>query len=146
MGTDTFNGVLTVFNEHNGIWYPTVLKKASVYVQMSESDTQKGFVNVGAVDINIQATKEQKLFTDNGLVQYVTPKEYAKLADPQGYVTFCPEQDFIINGAYAQLTPVDDDDYDSGWYNEANSKLDGVHSIIACGWFSLIPHFEIAAK
>lgn len=141
-----FSHTLTVFCYHKGFWYPYVISGCSLYVTTAETLTSKGFVNAGAVDINIQTSREKEIQTSQGIVRYISPKEFAGLDSPEGYMTLSPEQDFIFDGAYEDLTPVDDEDYDSGFYNELNKRRDGVYSITAAGWFGVIPHIEVGAK
>lgn len=77
---------------------------------------------------------------------YIGPKGYANLEDPDGYFTFKPETDFMVVGNYASGAPVDDDDYDEGFYHAMNDAQDGVYMITSAVFYGLLPHFEIGGR
>ena len=139
-----YNNTITVFNFAQGKWYPSVIEGADLLVHAQATQTTHGTINAGTVEIIVHCTKDKVVKTTEGGKLYLEPKVYAK--DPSGHITFKPETDFIYSGAWENLSPINDDDYDSGFYNEANRLYDGVYQITGCGYYSLLPHFEIGAK
>ena len=73
-------------------------------------------------------------------------KAYNILASGIDAITFQPQTDFIMMGEYESTEPVNDDDYDAGFYDEMNSRYDSVYQIVSAVFYSLIPHFEIGVK
>lgn len=78
--------------------------------------------------------------------KYIGPKAYARLDDPRGYFTFKAETDFFVVGNYSSADPVDDDEYDEGFYHAMNDAQDGVYMISSAVFYSLLPHFEIGGR
>ena len=54
------------------------------------------------------------------------------------------ENAFLLN--VSCFDGITDDDYESGFYDYANSRYDNVYQIISAVFYSLIPHFEIGVK
>lgn len=139
-----FDRTLTIYNKHGNMWYPVTVNNADMHTEMVSNITVNGIDNVGAVTMIIHSDSQKRIMASSGVVQYVPPKQYAALSNPAGYFTFWPEHDFVVEGSVSIIA--DDDDYDSGYYNELNKTMDGVHMIRAAEWFGMIPHFEVAAK
>ena len=140
-----YDDTITLFNHRNGLWYPSVISGVDLKVTTSSSITTGGINNVGEVSIIVHTSKSKAIKTKGGLKQYVEPLAFKVVDDPEYYLTFKPEEDFILAEEYEGGIE-DDDDYDSGFYDELKSTRDGVYKIQAAAWYSLLPHFEIGAK
>ena len=85
-------------------------------------------------------------------ITYMPPKEWAKqtndkLADTITFNDDAQYFDFFVVGDLGITSPVLDEDYAKGFYNDCNSKYDYCYAITSVGGaYKLIPHFEILAK
>lgn len=143
-----FQSTITVFNYHKqtGLWYPSVISGADLIASKASTRTTDGVNNADAVDILINCTPAKVITTGAGDKSYTGPKEYASCADPASRITFTPEQDFIFDGEWADLTPIDDEDYDEGLYHALNATHDGIYMISSAAFYGLLPHFEIGGR
>lgn len=149
-----YDAVVTLFNFHEatGAWHTTVFSGVNLLETKAETATRdSGRTNGDTVELILHASREkvaQAIDADGEAVsvQYVGPKAYGALEDPQGYFTFKAETDFVAVGNFAQSTPVADDDYDEGLYHAMNSEHDNVYMITASAFFGLLPHFEIGGR
>ena len=143
-----FQSTITVFNYHKqtGLWYPSVISGADLIATKASTRATDGVNNADAVDILINCTAAKVITTSAGGKSYTGPKEYAGCADPASCITFTPEQDFIFDGAWADLTPIDDEDYDEGLYHALNAAHDGIYMISSAAFYGLLPHFEIGGR
>lgn len=149
-----YDAVVTLFNFHEptGTWHTTVFSGVNLLEAKAETATRdSGRTNGDTVELIIHTNSEksaQVVDTDGttASVQYVGPKAYSALEDPQGFFTFKAETDFVVVGNHAQIAPVADDDYDEGLYHAMNNEYDGVYMITAAAFFSLLPHFEIGGR
>lgn len=140
-----FQNTITLFNFHEatGLWYPSVIAGVDLIEHKSNSASIEGMNNRDTVNILIPCNTEKKITTSQGVKRYIGNKIYAKCNDPANYITFKPEKDFIYEGVWPDLSPIDGEDFDSGLYNELNTNYDGVYMINAAAFYSLLPHFEI---
>lgn len=143
-----FSDTITLFNFHKGYYYPHVLHGVDAVgiMQGANATALNGNTSSDGGQILINTNSSKILSVDNTQLPYVTPKAYEKLADGADAVTFQPQQDFIMIGDYGSTEPINDDDYEAGFYDEINSTQDNIHSIISVNFYSLIPHFEIGVK
>lgn len=144
-----FQNTITLFNYHEatGMWYPSVLTKVDLGVNKSSNSTKNGINNNDTVTLIIPCTKDKGFITADGAVKsYTEAKTYAKCDNPTSYVTFKLECDFIYDGVYPDLTPVKDEDYESGYYHAVNEEYDGVYMISSVAFYDLLPHFEIGGR
>lgn len=140
------NGTITLFNLHNGLWYPSVIRGVTVEEIVATSATENaGRTNSDAVELSICTTNVKAIVTEAGLKAYVTPKAYAVGTAPADCLTFKPEQDFVYIGEWS-ADPIRDDEYESGFYHAFNEEHDGVYMITSVAWLGLIPHFEIGGR
>lgn len=140
--------IITVFNYHEktGMWYPTIINNAHIVSASASSHGASGNTNADSVEIEIASSGTQEVNTPDGGKSYTPPKLYAASDLPEEYFTLTPESDFFFVGAWNDLTPVEDDDYDEGFYHAVNDEHDGVYMISSAAYFSLIPHFEIGGR
>lgn len=143
-----YRNTITVFNYHaaSGLWYPSVIENVDLIASKASSSTTTGKTNADGVDIIIHCTPEKVITTTAGRKSYTGPKEYANCANPAERITFTPESDFIYDGVWPELAPVDDVGYDSSLYHTMNDKYDGVYMIASAAYFGLLPHFEIGGR
>lgn len=143
-----FQSTITVFNYHKrtGLWYPSIIPYVDLIAAKASTRTTDGVNNADAVDILINCTAAKAITTSAGRKSYTGPKEYAGSTAPARCITFTPEQDFIFDGKWSDLTPIDDEDYDEGLYHALNAAHDGVYMISSAAFYSLLPHFEIGGR
>ena len=145
-GDAMHNGTITLFNLHDGLWYPSVIHGVTVEEIVATSATENaGRTNSDAVELSIGTTNVKAIVTAAGLKSYVSPKAYAVCAAPADCLTFKPEQDFVYIGEWS-TEPISDDEYESGFYHAFNEENDGVYMITSVAWLGLIPHFEIGGR
>lgn len=142
-----YQNTITIFNFHDGVWYPSIVEGANLVVTEGKSSTaMSGQTNSDSVEIIIHSTAAKMIETTDGAKAYVTPKAYAKCTAPANCVTFTPEQDFIYDGAWPSTEPIPDEGYDTGLYSALNEEYDGIYMISNATYFGLLPHFEIGGR
>jgi len=174
------NITLFTFHPSTEKWYPHIICGVHFLATDSKKATQNsGITAEDTAKVYVRCTSGKIINTQAGEEQYVSQKEYTKLTDPTGYITFTPESDFFILGASEETVanqngswqapvqegtnlyirmldfsyvrneynePIADNEYESGLYNDMNSKYDGVYKITTSAFFGLIPHFEIGGR
>lgn len=149
-----FTQTITVFNRyHNSkgdTWYPHILDNVEVNVDKASIVAKYGIETSDTAGLHVRYDNKDGQIYVNGL-RYLPPKEWAKQVndDLGNTITFNDDAqngDFFIIGEYPDLTPILDEDFKKGFYNELNTKLDYCYSITSVGIYKLIPHFEIMAK
>lgn len=143
-----YQDTITVFNFHktSGLWYPSIITGADLLAAKSSNHTTNGMNNADSVEIIVHCTAAKVFATSDGDKSYTGPKEYAKCDNPAQRITFTPESDFIYNGAWPDLTPINDDEYDDGLYHALNEEHDGIYMISSAAFYGLLPHFEIGGR
>lgn len=143
-----YQNTITLFNFHEatGLWYPSVIADIDLIASKANNATKEGLNNGDTVDIIIHCTHDKKIKTSQGMKSYTGAKAYAKCDNPTGCITFKPEKDFIYEGVWPDLLPIDGEDFDSGLYNELNTNYDGVYMISSAVFYGLLPHFEIGGR
>lgn len=143
-----YQNTITVFNYHKATdtWYPSIITGADLLPTKSSNHTADGMTNADAVDVIVHCTAEKVIATSSGDKSYTGPKEYARCADPGERITFTPECDFIYDGAWPDLAPITDDEYDEGLYHALNEEHDGIYLISSAAFYGLLPHFEIGGR
>lgn len=143
-----YQNTITLFNFHRatGLWYPSVISGVDLIASKANNATKEGTTNSDAVDIIIHCTADRAVQTSEGLKSYTGAKAYARCNAPTEHITFAPECDFIYDGVWSDLSPLSDDEFDSGLYHELNETQDGVYMISSAAFYSLLPHFEIGGR
>lgn len=143
-----FSDTITLFNLHNGSWFPHIIHgvDAAGITDGASATALNGTTKSDNGSILIQTSNSKVINVDKTLLPYVSPKAYAALENGADAVTFQPQTDFIYMGEYENAEPINDDDYEAGFYDYVNSRRDGVYKIISAVFYSLIPHFEIGVK
>lgn len=145
-----FNDTVTIFNWHEGIqlWYPHIIHGVAI----GESATQdtsatRGDHNGSSVELLVNCTSDKKITAASGVLQYLPPKQYAKLEQPTDFITFTAGKDFLYSGEYESAEPIEDAiDFDSGFFKAMNAEYDGVYKIDSVAFYGLLPHFEIGGR
>lgn len=138
---------LTVFNLHDGLWYPSVIERANLLMNRGATSTPSvGTVNADSVEIIIHCSVDKTIETQSGPKICLGPKAYASCTDPADYITFRPEMDFVLNGAWPDTDPIRDDAYAHGFYDAMNTENDGVYKVTSVAFYGLLPHFEIGGE
>lgn len=147
-----YSDVVTVFNRYQSrlgdMWYPTVLfgvnlniDRASIVSKYGENAKDNAVLNVKYKNVGKHKVIEGK--------PYIMPKEWEGQTNDKlsSTVTFADGEffDFFIVGQYPEV-PINDDDYENGFYDYMNSKYDQVFAITSVSEFSVIPHLEITGK
>ena len=97
-----FNDTITLFTflESSGMWYPHIISGCDCGVAKSATATAlSGTTRADTSTLIIPCSSAKIIVTQAGEEKYISPKEYAKLANPMGYITFRPETDFFLLGA-----------------------------------------------
>lgn len=144
-----YESTITLFNFHEatGLWYSSVFSGVDLGVNTSSNSTTNGTNGDDTVNMIIHCTRDKRFITADGAEKsYIGAKAYAKCDNPTACITFKPECDFIYEGEWADLTPISEEDYESGYYHAMNEKYDGVHMISSAAFFGLLPHFEIGGR
>lgn len=143
-----FSDTITLFNLNHGMWYPHIIRGVDAVgiISGSNATALNGTTKADSGTILIQTSTSKVINADHSLKPYVSPKAYNILASGIDAITFQPQTDFIMMGEYESTEPVNDDDYDAGFYDEMNSRYDNVYQIVSAVFYSLIPHFEIGVK
>lgn len=143
-----YHNTITLFNYHKatGKWYPSVISGVDLIGNKASTATKEGVNNGDAVDIIIHCTKDRIITTSEGAKSYTGAKAYAQCNTPAACITFAPEQDFIYEGEWPDLSAITDDEYESGLYHAMNDTYDGVYLVSSAAYFDLLPHFEIGGR
>lgn len=146
-GGDTMHDkTITLFNLHNGVWYPSVIPNVTVEEVTATSATEiAGRTNADTVELSIGTSIAKAITTSVGVKAYVSPMSYAVCTAPADCFTFKTEQDFVYIGEWS-TDPIRDDEYESGLYHALNEANDGFYMISSAAWLGLIPHFEIGGR
>ena len=145
-----YDDTITLFNfcAATGCWYPSVLSGVELGVSHANNSTREGNKNANTFValIHTNDMSDKLLTTSEGVKSYIGSKEYAACADPAGFYTFTPEQDFIYEGEWESLDPIEESSEDEGLYQQMNDQYDGVHMIQSAEFFRLLPHFEVEGR
>ena len=146
-----YRQTITLFNrkEVDGktYWYPTVLEGVHLVLDQSIIISTYGEQAQDNAMVHIMYQKSGADAIVGGKV-YMTPKVFRASGDPTFNITFGygDNFDFIMSGAYEDISPVDDTMYKHGFFNHMNKLYDEVFAITRVAKFNLIPHFEITAR
>lgn len=148
-----YKDTVTLFNrrivEGAYEWYATVLEGVHFIVQRGLIVATYGESSTDNAQLNVRFSKSGNEIVIQNKV-YVMPMEWRRLNADEvfDHITFTggEEFDFIYNGVWTGDDVVNDEDYDSGFFNYMNSNYDEVFAITNVSRFDFIPHFEITAK
>lgn len=146
MYTDT----VTVFNRYKSrlgdMWYPTVISGVNVNIDKAAIIAKYGTESKDNAVLNVpyHYLGGAKMI---GEKPYLPPKEWDKQTNdllPES-ITFASgaDFDFFVLGEYPITSPISDDDFLDGFYNQVNTECDYVFAITSVAQYSVIPHFEI---
>lgn len=147
--TPLFRDTITLYNFFHGVWHRHIIQSVDVgAVDASSKSATTGDARSSRLNILINCSSDKKVATSEGPRQYYPPKEYERLESPieSNAITFCEGKDFIVLGAVWSEDPVNDENYENGYYDHLYQTRDGVYMITSAAFFSLIPHFEIGAR
>lgn len=128
-----FQDTVTIFNQKDHIWYPTVLYGVEAQEVVAQSAGADGSTPKNQCSLHIPQT----LMDD-----YRKPKEW----DGQGYTLKCGE--FFVIGDYGGA-PINDDDYTGasvGYLDYMKNNHDGVYRITSTSVFKTIKHIEVTGE
>lgn len=128
-----FQDTVTIFNQKDHIWYPTVLCGVEAQEIAAQSTGVDGSTPKNQCSLHIP----EKLMID-----YQKPKEW----DGKGYTLSCG--DFFAIGDYGG-EPIDDNDYTGaclGYRDYMKNNHDSVYRITSVSVFKVIPHIEVTGE
>ena len=139
-----YNETVTIFNRYKskqiGItWYPHVLHGCDFHSDKGANIEKTGLENADSAKLHVKYSGDMI-----GNLRYFTPKEWDKQPNDmyREIITFSEGEDFFMLGEYDE-TPVNDGDYNEGFFQYMNDTYDDVYKITTVGKYQLIPHFEI---
>lgn len=112
---------------------------------LNADNGDKGLQNTDSFILLVPCTSGKIINAATVPKAYISPKEYRNVENPADYITFDLSQDFIIVGDVS-CSPIDENDEKDGLYHRMNNSFDGVYTVKACSYYSLIPHFEVIGK
>jgi len=151
-----YKDTITLFNRKEGeegdTWFPSVLRNVHVNTDRAAIMAKYGAESADSSSLHIRYRKvDGEIMV--GEKRWEPPKEWDKLLDKTGVITFTPGDrfDFFMLGDWGSEEPVYDWEYNgtatSGFYAYMNKNYDGVFAISSVGGpYSVIPHFEIIGK
>lgn len=133
--------------EYSTYWVPILLEKVHLIIDRSIIISTYGEQAADNAKLHVRYSPSGETAVIQGRTYY-RPKEYARRGSSEGAISFQfgDSFDFFIEGDYTNLGIVDDEDYQSGFYNYMNKTYDNVFAITNVSKFNLIPHFEIVAR
>lgn len=150
-----YDVTITLFNRYQSrslgdTWYPTVIENVDVVEDRASIVASQGTDTSDSAKVHVKYTNADGHISVAGKT-YLDPLEWAKVLTDEldQYVTFKSGNafDFILVGAYEDLSPISDEDYTEGFYNYMNAHNDRVYAISSVSSpYKLIPHFEIMAR
>ena len=140
-----YEDVITIFNYHKASdsWYISVVEGVHISGTTGSSKTMQGYDNSTMISVIVPCKRDKTIRTSSGDKGYLSPKEYANCDAPESHFTFRYDSDFIYAGEWEDLTPVDESDYESGYYYELNDALDEIYKINTSAFYKLLPDFEL---
>ena len=151
-----YKDTITLFNrkegDEGGTWFPSVLRNVNLNTDRASIVAKYGAESSDSAALHIRYYKvDGKIMVGNK--RWEPPKEWDKLLDKTGAITFTPGDrfDFFMLGDWGSEEPVHDSDYTgtahSGFYAYMNKNYDFVFAVSSVGGpYSVIPHFEIMGK
>ena len=150
-----YTQTITLFNRHhetvNGVeklyWYPTVIpsvhlvaNRAKIISMYGEMSTDNVLLHIRYLPSGADAVIEGKT--------YIKPIVYAATQDVSSYITFNMGDnfDFFIEGEWDGEDRIDDDAYQSGFFDYMNHNFDHVWAVTNCTQYFLLPHFELTGR
>jgi len=128
-----FQDTVTIFNQQDCIWYPTVLHGVEAQEVTAQNTGKDGSAPGNRCSLHIPEAV---------MKDYHRPKEWKG----EGYTLRCGE--FFVIGDHGG-GPVDDNDYTGaclGYQDYMKNHLDGVYQITAVSVFKLIRHIEVEGE
>lgn len=135
---------VTVFNQRNGTWYPTVVPncdlnndRARIISKYGDTCQDKAILHCR---IDAAGNIAGKAYHD--------PKAWKALATPAEAITFESGNEFTFfwKGVWEGAATIADAEYTDGFYDYMNSTYDNVYAVTSAARFSVIPHVEVTAK
>ena len=151
-----YKDTITLFIRQEGdegdTWHPTIIPNVHLNMDRAAIMAKYGAEAADSAELHLRYTQEgnEKRIAEK---VWKPPKEWEKLLDKTGAITFTPGDrfDFFWLGNWDREAPVHDSDFTvisfTGFYNFMNRNFDHVFAITSVGGpYSVIPHFEILGK
>lgn len=152
MYKDTVTLFIRKEGDEGDTWFPAILRNVHLNMDRAAIMAKYGAEAADNAELHVRYTQDGG---EKKVAQKVwkPPKEWEKLLDKTGAITFTPGDrfDFFWLGDWESEDPVYDTDYTgsayTGFYNFMNRNFDHVFAISSVGGpYSVIPHFEILGK
>ena len=149
-----YNDTITLFNrkagEQGDTWYPSVLHNVQLIIDMASTPAEHGTVATDGAALSVRYIRDG-VDKKVGEKLWLLPRDWQKLEDPSGALTFTTGDlfDFFWAGDWGSENPVNDSAFpESGdFYSHMNSNYDNVFAVHSVkGPYGLVPHFEIVGK
>ena len=143
-----YKDTITLFVRNpNHTWTAIRLDNVDLNADRGAMVEKYGADSKDTAKLHIKYTTEANAVIISGYV-YTPPKEYARLTQTTGHITFASGNDFgfFIEGVWDGSLSIDDLAYTDGFYNYMRSRYDYCYAITSAAQYSVIPHFEVLAK
>ena len=150
-----YTQTVTLFTRHyeveNGeekmYWYPTVVPNVHLVANRAKIISMYGEMSQDNVLLHIRYTPNGADAVIAGKT-YLKPLLFAATEDVSEYITFTMGDhfDFFMEGDWGSDAKIDDDDYQSGFFDYMNHAQDHVWAVTNCSQYCLIPHFELTGR
>lgn len=140
-----YRDTVTVFNrvktKNGDVWYPKILRGVNLNKDRGAIVAKYGEESQDNAILNVRLNGSKV-----GEYDYYTPVEWQRLEDKTNAVTFAPE-DFFYEGEWTGSSPAADENYgDLSFFEYMTKNFDFVYKITTIGYFSVIPHIEVAGR
>jgi hypothetical protein len=150
-----YTQTITLFNRHyetaNGVeklyWYPTVIPSVHLVANRAKIISMYGELCQDNVLLHIRYSPSGADAAIEGKT-YIKPLVYAATQDVSSYITFNMGDnfDFFIEGEWDGEDRIDDDAYQSGFFDYMNHNSDHAWVVTNCTQYFLLPHFELTGR
>lgn len=149
-----YDKTVTVFNLYESstaaMWYPHVLSGVDLITDKGSILKKYGPDSTDNAELHISYyLQDGKKYIRNAsgiLIPWLSPKDWKSQVNDllDDTITFGSDTDeFFWEGIWI-AGPVNDNDYDRGFYGYMNNRYDNVYRITSVGGpYTVIPHFEI---
>lgn len=146
-----YKDTVTIFNRFGDKWRATVLPNVDLNADQAAIIAKYGAESKDKASLHVRyavAEAGYSVVTDAGACVVKGAKEYT---GEEGTVAFRPAStgevvDFFLDGTWDGEAVIDDEEYDTGFFDYLSAARDGVYTITSAARYSVIPHFEILGR
>ena len=151
-----YKDTITLFNRIKGAtgdtWRATVLHGVNLILDKAEMIAKYGETAADNAGLNVRlypGNGAKWIVSGNTSYQYIPPKEWQRLQDKTGFLTFTPGNafDFFWRGEWEGSSVIADENYgDMSFYDWMALNYDHVYAVNSYSELSVIPHLEITGR